>query len=122
MKAPKYILNYKNNWGFLSINTNAIHLLEQNPDKIRWDWLSQNPNAIKLLEQSLAIYNDHLDNDHIIVAWATLRLSNVYRDLGNYKQSKTLMEKSLKIYERYYGKNHIQTIQILRDLERILSK
>ena len=40
----------------------------------------------------------------------------------NYKQSKTLMEKSLKIYERYYGKNHIQTIQILRDLERILSK
>ncbi len=26
------------------MNTNAIHLLEQNQDKIDWDWLSENPS------------------------------------------------------------------------------
>jgi len=34
------------------MNPNAIHLLEQNPDKIVWFYLSYNPNAIKLLEQN----------------------------------------------------------------------
>jgi hypothetical protein len=36
----------------LSINPNAIHLLEQNSDIINWDYLSANPNAIHLLEQN----------------------------------------------------------------------
>ena len=36
----------------LSINPNAISLLEQNPDKINWIFLSKNPNAISLLEQN----------------------------------------------------------------------
>ena len=36
----------------LSRNPNAIHLLEQNPDKINWGWLSRNPNAIHLLEEN----------------------------------------------------------------------
>ena len=36
----------------LSTNPNAIHLLEQNPDKIDWFWLSLNPNAIDLLEKN----------------------------------------------------------------------
>ena len=33
----------KLNWIMLSTNPAAIHLLEQNPDKIYWPWLSQNP-------------------------------------------------------------------------------
>ena len=36
----------------MSENPNAIHLLEQNKDKINWDKLSENPNAIHLLEQN----------------------------------------------------------------------
>ena len=36
----------------LSSNPKAIHLLEQNPDKISWDCLSFNPNTIHLLEQN----------------------------------------------------------------------
>jgi hypothetical protein len=36
----------------LSINPNAIHLLEQNSDIINWYQLSLNPNAIHLLEQN----------------------------------------------------------------------
>jgi hypothetical protein len=37
------------------MNPGAIHLLEQNPDKIYWPWFSRNPNpvAIKLLEQNI---------------------------------------------------------------------
>jgi hypothetical protein len=36
----------------LSENPGAIHLLEQNPDKIDWFFLSKNPNAIDLLKQN----------------------------------------------------------------------
>ena len=35
----------------LSANPNAIHLLEQNPEKIVWSNLSTNPKAIHLLER-----------------------------------------------------------------------
>ena len=41
----------KIDWVHLSGNPNAIHLLEENPDKIDWSWLSLNPNAIHLFEQ-----------------------------------------------------------------------
>jgi hypothetical protein len=34
----------------LSINSNAIHILENNLDKINWNQLSTNPNAIHLLK------------------------------------------------------------------------
>ena len=36
----------------LSRNPSAIHLLEQNPDKIHWFALSRNPGAIHLLEKN----------------------------------------------------------------------
>ena len=39
------------NWGLLSLNPAAIHLLEQNLDKVDWSWLSRNPAAIHLLER-----------------------------------------------------------------------
>jgi len=39
-------------WSFLSLNTNAISLLEKNQDKIDWSYLSENPNAINLLEKN----------------------------------------------------------------------
>jgi hypothetical protein len=41
------------NWNILSWNPNAIHILEQNLDKVNWVWLSINPNAIHILEQNL---------------------------------------------------------------------
>jgi hypothetical protein len=40
----------KIHWFNLSINSNAIELLEANLDKINWRLLSKNPNAIHLLE------------------------------------------------------------------------
>ena len=42
----------KIDWPSLSLNPNAIQLLEQNLDKVCWYTLSSNPNAIRLLEQN----------------------------------------------------------------------
>ena len=36
----------------LSKNPNAIHILENNIDKINWQCLSTNPNAIRILEDN----------------------------------------------------------------------
>ncbi len=36
-------------WETLSGNPNAIHLLEQNLDKVSWYWLCYNPNANHLI-------------------------------------------------------------------------
>jgi hypothetical protein len=43
-------------WFFLSLNPNAIHLLEKNPNRIAWSSLPMNPNAIKLLKK----FQDHI--------------------------------------------------------------
>ena len=43
----------KINWDMLSANPNAIHLLEQHTDKINWFWLSENPNAIHILQNNI---------------------------------------------------------------------
>jgi hypothetical protein len=40
----------KINWMCLSMNPNAIPLLEKNMDKIEWPELCSNPNAIHLLQ------------------------------------------------------------------------
>ena len=37
----------KVNWKQLSINLNAIHILEKNLDKVDWYWLSMNPNIFE---------------------------------------------------------------------------
>ena len=42
----------------LSLNPNAIHLLEKNMDKIDWEELSKNPNAIDLLEKNIDKIDD----------------------------------------------------------------
>ena len=39
-------------WNSLSLNSNAIHLLEDNKDKINWYYLSMNKNAYNILEDN----------------------------------------------------------------------
>ena len=46
-----YIIGSKVDLVGLSRNPNAIHLLEQNLDKVNWALLSKNPNAIPLLSK-----------------------------------------------------------------------
>ena len=52
-KLKDWIPLDKLNWGFLSLNPDAIELLKENPDKIEWIWLSSNPNAIELLKEKI---------------------------------------------------------------------
>ena len=54
MKLLDWVELDKLDWyGLLSTNPNAIHLLEQNINKIDWMLLSNNPNAIHLLEKNM---------------------------------------------------------------------
>jgi len=59
----------KIDWGNLSTNMNAIHLLEQNPDWIGWIYLcgNDNPRAIHLIEKNLDQLNDMWEYDQ---AWS----------------------------------------------------
>ena len=40
-------------WDVLSLNPNAIPILEKNLDKVNWSNLSSNPNAIPILKKNL---------------------------------------------------------------------
>lgn len=48
LKLKEYIQEDKLNWEWLSLNPNAIHLLEQTPDKNVWGCLSANPSIFEL--------------------------------------------------------------------------
>ena len=48
LKIRDWIDINKLNWDSLSLNSNAVDILEKNQDKINWNYLSYNENAIKL--------------------------------------------------------------------------
>ena len=52
-KLRDWIPIEKLNLKYLSRNSNAIPILEQNMDKIDWELLAYNPNAIHLLEKNM---------------------------------------------------------------------
>ncbi len=68
-KLKSFIDEDKINWRWLSVNPNAIHLLEANQDKIDWDGLSVNPNAIHLLEAN---------QDKIRWSWLSERTNTIH--------------------------------------------
>ncbi len=51
-KLCDWISEERLHWHGLSLNPNAISLLEQNPEKIVWSLLTENPNAMSLLEKN----------------------------------------------------------------------
>ena len=58
MKLLDWIPLYKLNWDNLSRNPGAIHLLEQNMNKIDWLFLSKNPNIFEIDTNQLKINAD----------------------------------------------------------------
>ena len=52
----KWVDISKLDWSRLSLNRNAINLLEENLDKVDWDYMSLNPNAINLLFAIVLIF------------------------------------------------------------------
>ena len=53
INKPEYKLLDWINKILLSLNSNAIHLLEDNNDKINWYYLSMNKNAYNILEGNI---------------------------------------------------------------------
>ena len=116
----------------MSLNPNAIHLLEQNPDKIHWHGLSSNPNAILLLEQNLdkvswARLSLNPNAIHLLeqnldkIDWYTLSSNpNAIRLLEQNPDKMRLMTRlsyNPNIFERDYMKmSKIRTWIILEDL------
>ena len=54
-KLKSWIDKSKLDWDCLTLNPNAITLLEKNFDRIDWNYLSSNINAIHLIEQNFEI-------------------------------------------------------------------
>jgi hypothetical protein len=52
LKLRDWVNINKLDWCWLSLNPNAIELLQENKNKINWDVLSLNPNAIELLKEN----------------------------------------------------------------------
>ena len=53
LDKPKVLLDWIDinnlDWYWLSVNPNAIHLLENNKDKINWKYFSKNPAIFKVV-------------------------------------------------------------------------
>ena len=71
-----WIPQYKLDWGYLSKNPAAIHLLEANQDKIHWGCLSQNPAAIHLLKAN----RDKIDWGYLSLNPAAIHLLEANQD------------------------------------------
>jgi hypothetical protein len=69
----------KIDWKYLSLNHNAIHLLEKNLDKIDWTKLSKNINAIHLLEKNLDKVDwKYLALNHNAIHLLEKNIDNIY--------------------------------------------
>ena len=49
VQGNNYLSEYRLYWNFLSMNPNAIHILQNNINKVNWNYLSKNINAIHIL-------------------------------------------------------------------------
>ena len=71
----------KIDWGCLSLNPNAIHLLEKNPDKIYWICLSKNEGTYELNYNFLKERMDIIREDLMKAVYHPKRLE-YYLGLG----------------------------------------
>jgi len=74
------------NWNSLSENSNAIHLLEQYPDKIDWDELSSNPSIFKLNKDAMMLQIKDFAEDLAKVCFHPKRIER-YLEKINYECS-----------------------------------
>ena len=94
-------------WCHISLNPNAISLLEKYPDKIEWDMLSENPNAIHLLEKNkdkINWYNFSANPSIFKIDYEQLyrRIEPLYEEL----MQKCSHPSRVKHYLEKYGSSH----------------
>ena len=51
--SSSYVIKNNSYWDKISVNPDAIHIIEQNLDKVDWFYLSLNPSAIHIIELNL---------------------------------------------------------------------
>jgi tetratricopeptide (TPR) repeat protein len=77
--------------------------------------LGQYEEARICLEKSAALFA----GNRVYYAWAIRCLGAVYGELGNYEKSISLLQESLEISEKSYGKDHLECAFILTSLARV---
>ena len=76
------------NWSMLSLNQNAIKILEKNQDKINWYYLSSNPSIFKLNYKTMIKNNQDMYYDLIN---EVMKPSRVFKN-SDYDYIKELFE------------------------------
>ncbi|MEC4805322.1 MAG: CHAT domain-containing tetratricopeptide repeat protein, partial [Jaaginema sp. PMC 1080.18] len=68
---------------------------------------------------ALAIYEQRLGNNHPNVANSLNGLAELYRNMGNYREAKSLYQRAIAIYEQRLGNNHPDVAKIFNNLALI---
>jgi hypothetical protein len=114
-------------WGHLSRNPCAIHLLKNNMDKISWEKLSANPNAIELIEGNLdkVVFSDLCMNHnavHIIKKYANTpnSMSNddlLYLSMNRSEDAIELIKEKIKHVCPYHIGTNPNVLKIVGKLD-----
>jgi len=102
----------------LSLNPSAIHLLEQNQDKINWHALSSNPSAIHLLEKN----QDKIDWYFLSLNPSAIHILKQNKDKINWNflsKNPAIFEYDYKEIEEYFHELNKEFIEYYYNPKRI---
>lgn len=95
----------KINWNYLSVNKNAISVLEKNPDRINWSCLSVNKNAISILENNIDKINWEFLSSNVNII--ELDFKSLKEQLTNSIREELMMKIFHPLqFERYLNMNY----------------
>jgi hypothetical protein len=91
----------KVDWGWLSINYNAIHILEKNVDKINVDELRHNKNGFNLLLKLNHVFNDY-----------NYYYKNIVYEYFDYCEKNNIQFNLIKMLSQYgYTEEHMEFLK-----------
>lgn len=62
----------------------------------------------------------YFSESHLYVIWAQSHLAQANINLGDYEQAEIQLKRIIEIYEKNYGKKHIETTRSIRELGRYI--
>ncbi len=86
-----------------------------------YGYLGYYTQANEYFEKSFSVYKKHFEfeENHIKMGWILMYLGDFYKNARQLEKAKESYEASLKIYEKHFGKNHIDTIRLLKNLGQV---
>ena len=73
-------------------------------------------DAKRIYDKALTVYKTIYKDDHVCMAWVQQHRARLLRDEGELNTAITQLLNSRDIFEKVYGKNHLRTSYIYRDL------